>query len=248
MSIETEAAELARWIEQSDAAVAFTGAGISTECGIPDYRSKDRAWARNPPMPLSEFLASEDNQVLSWRRKFASEDLHGDAQPGRGHRALTRLIERDKLLGVITQNIDGLHLASGAPREKVVELHGDGTHATCLTCGVRHELTRIRAAFEASGKPPRCLCGGIVKTATISFGQAMPQQAMARARRLSLACDLFIAIGSSLVVYPAAGFPLLAKENGARLVIVNNDPTPMDHLADLVLRGDIGELLTPLLD
>ena len=237
---------LAREIEQARRVVAFTGAGISTECGIPDFRSRDRAWARNPPMPLQEFLASEDNQILSWSRKFAMDDLHGDARPGRGHRALARLYERGALLGVITQNIDGLHQAAGMPPESVVELHGNGTYATCLTCGVHHAIPRVRAAFEATGKAPRCLCGGIVKTATISFGQQMPAEAMRRAREMTMSADLFLAIGSSLVVYPAAAFPMLASENGAGLVILNRDPTPLDDAARLVLRGDIGGVLAPL--
>ena len=173
---------LARFLAQSRVAVAFTGAGISTECGIPDFRSKNSAWARNPPMPLKDFLASEANQIESWRRKFAMDDLRRDVKPGRGHRALARLFECGPLTGIITQNIDGLHQAAGVADTEVVELHGNGGHALCVACGVRLELSRVRADFEASGRAPRCECGGVVKSGTISFGQAMPRDAMARAR------------------------------------------------------------------
>ena len=243
MSVEAESRKLARLIDECDVAVAFTGAGISTECGIPDFRSKDSAWSRHPPMPFQEFLASPANQVEAWKRKFAMDDLHRGVKPGRGHRALARLIDVGKLGGIITQNIDGLHQAAGAPCDRVVELHGAGGRAVCLTCEVTHDLGRIRERFEATGAAPRCPCGGVVKSATISFGQPMPRQAMAMARKLTLACDLFIVIGSTLVVQPAAAFPAFAKENGARLAIVNRDPTPLDDRADLILRGDIGAIL-----
>jgi len=156
------------------------------------------------------------------------------------------LFECGPLTGIITQNIDGLHQAAGVADTEVVELHGNGGHALCVACGVRLELSRVRADFEASGRAPRCECGGVVKSGTISFGQAMPRDAMARARDMARNCDLMIAIGSSLVVYPAAGFPLLAKQAGARLAILNRDPTPFDDHADLVLRGDIGTILAPL--
>ena len=246
MNATSGSAELARLIDASSAVVAFTGAGISTECGIPDFRSKDSAWTRHPPMPFDDFLASEDNRVLAWRRKFAMDDLHRDVRPGRGHRALARLMASGKVIGVITQNIDGLHQAAGSPDEDVVELHGNGGHALCLGCGVRHEIARVRAQFEIDGRAPRCLCGGMVKSATVSFGQAMPAAAMARARELTLRADLFLAIGSSVVVHPAAAFPAAARQNGARLAILNREPTRLDAIADLVLRVDIGDALDPL--
>jgi NAD-dependent deacetylase len=226
--------------------VAFTGAGISTECGIPDFRSKDSAWKRHPPIPYQDFMASEAARAEAWRRKFAMDDLYAGAEPGRAHRALAALVREARVSTIITQNIDGLHQASGVEEGRIVELHGNGTYAKCLSCGVRHELARIRPAFETSGRAPVCLCGGPVKGATIAFGQAMPQDAMRRARNATLGCDLFLAIGSSLVVHPAAAFPMLAKENGASLVIVNRDPTPLDAVADLVLRQDIGEVFEPM--
>ena len=239
--------DLIELIAEAQDVVAFTGAGISTECGIPDFRSKDSAWKRHPPIPYDEFMASEAARTEAWKRKFAMDDLYAGAQPGRAHRALASLIRDGWLSQIITQNIDGLHQASGVPDSQIIELHGNGTYAKCLSCGSRHELARSRPAFEEPGRAPVCLCGGPVKGATIAFGQAMPREPMQRAQKATLACDLFLAIGSSLVVYPAAGFPILAKENGAKLVIINRDPTPLDGMADLVLRADIGEVFAPMI-
>ena len=239
--------ELAQMIGSARRIVAFTGAGISTECGIPDFRSPDSAWKRHAPIPFDQFMADEESRAESWRRKFAMDDLYAGAKPGRGHRALAHLYVQGKLTSIITQNIDGLHQASRIADEHVIELHGNGTYATCLTCGVRHELARIRPSFEETRRAPQCLCGGIVKSATISFGQSMPQEAMRRAQEETRKADLFLAIGSSLVVYPAAAFPAFAKECGAELVIINGEPTPLDSHADLCVRGDIGEILTPFL-
>lgn len=222
---------------------AFTGAGISTECGVPDFRSKDSPWLQHPPMDFETFLASEDNRRTAWRRKFAVDALWVGAQPGRGHTALVRLAAQGRLAAVITQNIDGLHQASGLAPDLVIELHGNGTYATCLGCRARHELAPIRTAFAADEALPSCQCGGVVKSATIAFGQPMPIAPMQRALAAALDCDVIVAIGSSLVVQPAARFPLIAKNNGAALVILNRDPTPLDGQADLVLRGDIGAVL-----
>ncbi len=184
----------------------------------------------------------------SWRRRFAMDAQFSTARPGRGHLALASLHRRGKVPAVITQNIDNLHQASGIPAGEVVELHGNTTYATCLDCGRRRELDWIRERFEAAGCAPDCPdCGGLLKTATVSFGQAMPEAAMRRAEALAGACNLFLAIGSSLVVWPAAGFPLLAKRNGAKLVIINREPTDFDDEADLVIRGDIGAALAPLI-
>jgi NAD-dependent deacetylase len=233
-------------VEQAEAIVAFTGAGISTECGVPDFRSPDSAWRRNTPIPFADFMQREDMRLEAWRRKFAMDDLYAGAQPGRGHAALRRLLESGKLTHVITQNIDNLHQASGIPADRVIELHGNGTFAHCLDCGGRHELPHVRRHIDETGVAPACACGGIVKSATISFGQAMPRDAMQRAKRATLGSDLFLVIGTSLVVQPAASFPLLAKQNGARLIIVNREATPLDGEADLILRGDIGDLLEPI--
>ncbi|TCR62141.1 Sir2 family NAD-dependent protein deacetylase [Bosea sp. BK604] len=240
-------AELHAMLDCASAIVGFTGAGISTESGVPDFRSPGSPWMVNKPIPYEAFIASHAARVEAWRRKFTMDDHFAGAGPNRGHRALARLVSDGRSPGVITQNIDNLHQASGIPPEKIVELHGNGTYATCLTCGWRHELTAIRPAFEASGEPPSCImCGGLVKSATISFGQAMPQVAMQRAHALTIQADLFLAVGSSLVVFPAATFPVIAKRNGARLVIINREPTELDEIADLVVRAEIGPALAPL--
>ncbi len=203
--LPTAIANLRHLVETSDVVVPFTGAGISTECGIPDFRSPGGIWTRMAPINFDDFVRSQDMRDEAWRRRFAMEDQFGGARPGRGHRALASLFARDKSPGVITQNID------------------------------------------ASGRAPDCDCGGHIKTATVSFGQAMPEAAMRRAEELTRTCDLFVAIGSSLVVWPAAGFPLMAKQNGARLAIVNREPTDFDDIADLVVRHDIGAVLEPFI-
>jgi len=225
--------------------VAFTGAGISTESGIPDFRSPGGIWTRYKPIYFDDFMASEDMRREAWRRKFATDETMVKAEPNAGHRALAKLAEQGRLSAVITQNIDGLHQRSGIPDSKVIELHGNATYATCLDCGHRHELEPIRQAFLGAGRLPLCeKCEGIVKTATISFGQAMPEIPMARAQDEVMGCDLCLVLGSSLVVYPAAGFPLMAKRKGARLAIVNREPTDQDPEADLVIHGEIGPVLS----
>ncbi|MHB2166106.1 SIR2 family NAD-dependent protein deacylase [Alsobacter sp. R-9] len=227
--------------------VAFTGAGISTESGVPDFRSPGSPWTANRPIPFDQYLASAAARAEAWRRKFTMDDLYRGARPNRGHMALVDLHRQGRLRTVITQNIDNLHQESGLPGDAIVELHGNGTYATCLSCDLRHELPWVRETFERSGVPPACShCGGIVKSATISFGQAMPEEAMRRAFEAVDACDLFLVLGSSLVVQPAARLPALAKARGAVLVIVNRDPTPLDHHADLVVRGGIGDALAGL--
>lgn len=238
---------LRKLLGQASRVVVFTGAGMSTESGIPDFRSPGGIWTKNHPIDFGDFLASEDTRREAWRRKFNIDAEIANAVPNAGHMAIAALVASAKVSSVITQNVDGLHQASGVPEEKVIELHGNGTYAKCLDCHKRFELEPIRAAFEADGTPPVCdQCRGIVKTATISFGQAMPEREMRRAEEETLACDLFIAIGSSLVVYPAAAFPGLAKSNGARLVILNRDPTDQDYRADLVLNLEIGPTLEAL--
>ena len=237
-------AELRRLLDGARRAVVFTGAGISTESGIPDFRSPGGIWTRMKPIYFQDFVASEEARVEAWRRKFESDPVMRAAQPNRGHRAVAKLVADGKVSAVITQNIDGLHQASGVPDRNVIELHGNSTYATCLSCAQRYEIDAILAAFERSGEAPDCeACGGYVKTATISFGQSMPVEAMRRAEAETLAADLFIVAGSSLVVYPAAGFPEIAKQNGAALVIVNRDPTGLDRMADLVIHEGIGDTL-----
>jgi NAD-dependent deacetylase len=238
------AGRLRELIAASRRAVVFTGAGISTESGIPDFRSPGGIWSRHKPVYFDDFMASEARRRDYWRLKFLVDRDIREAKPNTGHLAVAKLVRSGKVGHVITQNVDGLHQASGIPEGQVIELHGNTTYATCLDCGKRFELGPIRTAFERDESLPVCdRCRGIVKTATISFGQAMPPDAMRRAEEATLACDLFLAVGSSLVVYPAAGFPELARRSGARLVILNRDPTPLDALADLVLNTEIGPTL-----
>ncbi|MGO4405031.1 NAD-dependent deacetylase [Bosea sp. RAF48] len=249
MQDETEdaIAELHAMLDRADSILSFTGAGISTESGVPDFRSPGSPWMVNKPIPFEAFVQSREARIEAWRRKFAMDDHYREARPNVGHRALARLVADRRSPAIVTQNIDGLHQASGVPADQVIELHGNGTYATCLTCGWRHELAAIRPAFEASGEPPSCMmCTGPVKSATISFGQAMPQEAMMRAQALALECDLFLVVGSSLVVYPAATLPVIAKRQGAKLVILNREPTELDPIADLVIRAESGVALRRL--
>ena len=244
--LQTGIDRLQAMVEEAASVVPFTGAGISTECGIPDFRSPGGIWTKMRPIEFSDFLASQEMRDESWRRRFAMEEQFGGAKPGRGHRALASLYKAGKVPGIITQNIDNLHQASGFAPQDVVELHGNTTFATCLDCGKRYELPWVKQSLaQSGGRSPECtVCDGYIKTATVSFGQAMPEPAMRRAQELTDSCDLFLAIGSSLVVWPAAGFPLAAKKNGARLVIINRDETDFDDLADLVVRDDIGAALS----
>jgi NAD-dependent deacetylase len=236
---------LKRMIADAGNIVAFTGAGISTESGIPDFRSPGGIWTRHKPIAFDAFLASAEARRETWRRKFATHPAIASATPNAGHRALARLVEQGKMSAIITQNIDGLHQASGVPAEAVIELHGNTNYAACLDCRCHYELTWVQEIFAVDERLPVCTdCGGHIKTATISFGQPMPEAEMARARAATLASDLFIVLGSSLVVYPAAGFPLLAKRNGARVVIVNRDPTDQDDQADLVIHAEIGATMS----
>jgi NAD-dependent deacetylase len=246
--LDTAVNRLRDLIEGSTRIVPFTGAGISTECGIPDFRSPGGLWTQNKPIQFEDFVSNGEMRDESWRRRFALEDSFGGARPGRGHLALASLYRAGKVPGLVTQNIDNLHQDSGVAAHDVVELHGNTTYAHCLDCAQRYELAWVREKFEsAGGHAPDCECGGYIKTATISFGQAMPTDAMQRAEALATQCDLFLAIGSSLVVWPAAGFPLLAKRNGAALVIINREPTEFDEIADLVVHYDIGEVLGPFI-
>jgi NAD-dependent deacetylase len=238
------ALELKRMTEESKRMVIFTGAGVSTESGIPDFRSPGGFWTTHKPIDYSDFLASKEMRRESWRRKIAAETEWGGASPNRGHRAIAHLLSEGPATCVITQNIDGLHQKSGVPDEKVIELHGNGTYAVCLRCNRKYQLGPIIEAFKLTDEPPVCSeCGGHIKTGTVSFGQPMPADAMREAQLETESADLFLAAGSSLVVYPAAWFPAYAKECGARLVILNREATGLDDVADLVLNFDIGPTL-----
>lgn len=243
---DAELDTLQSWLIDSRAAVVFTGAGISTESGIPDFRSPGGLWSRYQPIDFSQFLASEAQRREAWRMRFAleNEGILGRASPNIAHQRIAEWVERGTVKRVITQNIDGLHQAAGVASEQLIELHGNNHYARCLECHKRFELAPIRAHFALDESVPYCdHCGGIVKSAVISFGQPMPEAEMRRAQIASLSCDLFIVLGSSLLVHPAAGFPELAKKRGARLVIINREETPLDEIADLVLHRQIGPTL-----
>jgi NAD-dependent deacetylase len=224
--------------------VVFTGAGISTESGIPDFRSPGGVWSTMKPIYFQDFVRSEDARREAWTRVFNKTAGWTGASPNAGHFAVAQLVASGKASAVITQNVDNLHQDSGIPPAKVIELHGNASYATCLSCGARHELEELEPGFVERGEIPMCFqCAGLLKTATISFGQPMPAGPMARAEAESLAADLFLVLGSSLVVRPAADFPVLAKQNGATLVIVNREETPLDGIADLVIHDEIGPTL-----
>ncbi|MDP3854693.1 Sir2 family NAD-dependent protein deacetylase [Phenylobacterium sp.] len=237
--------DLAQAIARAHRIVVFTGAGISTESGVPDFRSPGGVWSRMKPITFQDFVGDESRRREAWTRTFSGAARWTGAKPNDGHAAVARLVAQGKTTAVITQNVDNLHQDSGVPADRIIELHGNAHYARCLACGLRHEFEDFRETFVERGVIPACReCGGLVKSATISFGQAMPTGPMARAEAATLDCDLFLVLGSSLVVYPAAGFPLLARRNGAMLAIVNREPTDQDPYADLVLHDEIGAVMS----
>jgi NAD-dependent deacetylase len=238
---------LAALLAASARTVIFTGAGMSTESGIPDFRSPGGVWSRMKPINFDLFLHNEGARREAWQRTFSGATGWVGAKPNEGHFAVARLVESGKVGHVITQNVDNLHQDAGVPEHQVIELHGNAGYAMCLLCGKRHELTDLRDPFLEQGTLPACqACGGIVKTAIISFGQPMPLEAMRRAEGASRECDLFIVLGSSLLVQPAASLPMIATSNGAALAIVNREPTGMDSKADIVIHDEIGAVLREL--
>lgn len=244
MPVKTTIEQLRERIDAAARIVVFTGAGISTESGIPDFRSPGGLWSRMKPIQFQDFISSEEVRQESWRRRFSGDRTLEEATPNRGHRAISHLVEIGKVDAVITQNVDNLHQASGIADDKVIELHGNAHYATCLACGKRHELEALQTQFHKLGRVEPCdACGGIIKTATISFGQPMPEPEMRRAEQATFNCDLFLVLGSSLQVYPAAGFPELAARQSIPLVIINREPTPLDDVASLVIHDEIGKTL-----
>ena len=222
--------------------VAFTGAGISTESGIPDFRGPQGLWKRYQPIQYQDFLRDPEARREYWRRKVELYPGIRDAWPNAGHLALERMYRAGRLDAVITQNIDGLHQKAGLPAERVIELHGSEAHIVCVGCGRCFPWEQVLAGFD--GDCPRCdACGGWLKPATISFGQPMPEEETRRAFAEAAAADLLLVVGSSLQVYPAASIPGETRRAGGRVVIVNNEPTAQDEIADLVLRGQAGEIL-----
>lgn len=239
--------EFATTIRQRREIVVFTGAGISTESGVPDFRSPGGTWTRYTPITFSEYLSSEEARIRAWKRRKESHELYRNAKPNLGHYFVQTLHQKGKLLGLITQNVDGLHSEAGVPDEKIVELHGTNRKIICLNCGKYFDPDEVIKSLVGDFSSPVCdECGGILKSATISFGQPMPPEAMLRAQELSRRARIFIVMGSSLQVQPAASFPVLAKQNEALLAIINRDPTPLDRMANFVHHGEIGEFCRTL--
>jgi NAD-dependent deacetylase len=240
--------EFAERLKRSKSIVFFTGAGISTESGVPDFRSPGGVWTKYQPVLFQDFLASESARVQHWWLKKATYELFKTVQPNVAHRAIVEYEKRGQLLGLITQNIDGLHTLAGVSEEKLVELHGTDRLVTCLTCGKRYEPADIYENLPEEFAAPICGdCGGLLKSANVSFGQSMPVAAMQRAQAWSEQAEIFVVVGSSLQVQPAASFPVVAKRSGALLGIVNRDPTPLDELAEFVDHGAIGEFFRRLM-
>lgn len=241
--------KLAVMLHAAQRPVVFTGAGISTESGIPDFRSPGGVWSRYKPVYYDEFVASRDARVRYWQMKKEFYLDMDRARPNPAHIAVADLHRLGRLHGLITQNIDGLHQDAGVPPEDVVELHGTNRRVECIKCGAGITAKEAQQILESGVEAPDCeKCGGPLKPATISFGQSMPEKEMRRAAAWAEECDLFIVIGSSLVVQPAASMPVIAKQGGAKLVIINVDGTPMDTMADMVVNEKAGIFLPPVLD
>ena len=243
-SAATESALLAEVLAAARRIAVFTGAGISTESGIPDFRGPSGLWNTAKPVTFQDFIASEEARIESWERNVRLHDMLARSTPNRGHRAVAALVANGRAEAAITQNIDGLHQAAGIADDRVIEIHGTCRKASCLDCGKPFGLPDTLARFAATRSAPRCDdCGGLIKTATISFGQTMPALPMQQAQAAIDAADLVLVLGSSLRVYPAASLPEQAARQGKRLVILNAEATPLDRMASLVLRRGIGQLL-----
>ena len=237
-----KAEEFAARIRESDAIVVFTGAGISTESGIPDFRSPGGIWTRYRPVTFQEYMTSESARIEAWRRRLDGWEQYREAKPNVGHYFVQALSLKEKLIGLITQNVDGLHSVAGLPDDKIVELHGSNRKILCMSCTKEFEPEPIINSLVGDFASPKCdSCGGILKSATVSFGQAMPEQAMRIAQGWTEQAKVFIVMGSSLQVQPAASFPVLAKRNGALLAILNREEGPLDGMADFIHHGAIGE-------
>jgi NAD-dependent deacetylase len=237
------------WIDRARRIVALTGAGISTESGIPDFRGPQGVWTKNPEAEkmatIQHYVADPDVRKRAWKSRVDSPAWH--ARPNAGHHAFVHLEKRGTLDTLITQNVDGLHLMAGSAPERVIEIHGTLREVTCLRCGERAPTERVLVRLRAGEEDPACrTCGGILKTATISFGQGLVEDDLRRAQHAAQRCDLMLAVGTKLAVWPIAGVVPTAKEAGARVVILNAEPTDMDALADAVIRGPIGTLLPRL--
>ena len=246
--VVAEVAELAAVVRAAERVLVFTGAGMSTASGIPDFRGPGGLWTRRRPVMFQDFVASEEARRAHWQYKAEGHREFAQARPNAAHHALAALERLGKLDALVTQNVDGLHQDAGHDRARIIELHGTNRAVECLSCGVRSAPEPALAQFQATGSCPRCAaCGGVLKTATVSFGQPMPQAELQRAFRAAGRADLVLAIGSTLEVRPAADVPLRAAQHGARYAVVNRGPTAHDALADLRLEGDVTVILPALI-
>jgi len=241
--------EAAGWIDQSQAIVVLTGAGISTGSGIPDYRGPQGTWTRNPEAErmatIDHYLADDEVRKRSWQGRRGSP-IWG-ARPNGGHRALVHLEDRGKLSALVTQNVDGLHLLAGTAPERLIEIHGNARSASCWSCGDVGPMAEVLERVEAGEEDPRCRrCGGIIKSTAVMFGEPLVAADLVRAETAARSCDLMLTVGTKLTVSPVCELVPVARASGARVVIVNNEPTAYDHLAHAVLRGDISDLLPVL--
>ena len=244
-SLIDEAADI---IASANKVVVFTGAGVSTESGIPDFRSPGGIWSKYQPIMFQDFMSSEEMRRESWRRGKDSYHVFADVEPNPAHHAIAELERMGKLDSLITQNIDNLHQVAGSSPEIVIELHGTVMYVLCMECGKRWPRAEIQEWLESGVEIPYCdECGGIMKSATVSFGQPMPEKETMEARMRSENADVFIVIGSSLVVFPAADMPMVAKQNGAKLIIVNLGETSFDDYADVLIRGKAGEVMESMI-
>ncbi|MEM7215553.1 MAG: Sir2 family NAD-dependent protein deacetylase [Pseudomonadota bacterium] len=231
-------------IDHAENMVILTGAGISTESGVPDFRSPGGLWEKFRIVEYGEYIRSEEARIEDWHRRFYMKDQIGAVEPNIGHRKIAEWINAGKAQCLVTQNVDGLHQRGGVPQEKMIEIHGNATTASCIDCGLNRDMDECRKDFEITGTSPKCRnCGGIIKADVVMFGQAMPETDTNRAFEIAETADLFLAVGTSLVVQPAAVLPLHAKRNGAKMAILNRDPTELDRFADCVVNAEIGESL-----
>ncbi|WP_417714928.1 SIR2 family NAD-dependent protein deacylase [Roseibium sp. SCP14] len=227
--------------------VALTGAGISTDSGIPDFRSPGGIWTKRQPIQYQDFVSVEESRLEDWDRRFEMLEFFAKAKPNAAHLALTSLARSGQLDMLVTQNVDGLHQLAGFPEDRLIEIHGNSTFASCLSCGERAELEDQRAYVEA-GRSPVCLnCGGLLKAAVVSFGQQMNEADLIRAAESARDCGLFLVLGSSLVVHPAAQLPAIAVQGGAELVILNGEETPLDSIASTVIRTPLAQTFSGFL-
>ncbi len=249
LSLQEQIQDAAELVQQAQRIVALTGAGISTELGIPDFRSPGSIWQQSPPVSYADFIHKPEARRHYWESRRNLSSQVATAQPNAAHRALADLERRNKLLGVITQNFDGLHQDAGNKAEHVIELHGTSRAAACTLCGSRSSMTELQQRIDAGEIDPRCpLCGGYMKSATILFGQRVPEVELTRAKQLIELCDLFLVVGSSLKVVPAATLPRLALRREVPLIIINLQPTSLDSVADVAIHEKAGVILPQIIE